>query len=85
MTEIEAAKILKEKGLAWGAVDAAYQPARWMIDAVVAAVATERQACADLCMKVTPDRTKLGAIGEAAHYAACAEAIKARSIPAQPD
>lgn len=31
---------------------------------------------ADLCMRVTPDRAKVRAIGEAAHYAACRDAIR---------
>lgn len=57
MTKIEAAQILKEKGLAWGAVDARYEPALWMIDAVIApvtaAVLAERKGCADACMSKT--------------------------------
>lgn len=48
MTEKEAIKILKDKGLAWGSVDVRYQPARWMVDAVIAAVEAERERHRDL-------------------------------------
>lgn len=32
---------------------------------------------ADACMRATPDRAKVRAIGEAAHYAACRDAVLA--------
>ena len=38
MTEIEASKLLCDKAIAWGVADKQYKPARWMIDAVIAAV-----------------------------------------------
>lgn len=38
MNEDEARKILKEKAVAHGFADQAYEPAAWMVDAVLTAV-----------------------------------------------
>jgi hypothetical protein len=46
MDEQTASKMLKASGKAWGMVDDAYSPARWMVEAVQSAVAGEREACA---------------------------------------
>lgn len=46
---------------------------------VHAAVLAERAACAEACMRATPDRSSMLAIGEAAHYFACRDAIRARN------
>lgn len=80
MTKIEASKILRDKAIAWGMADKNYQPASWMIAAVIAAVSEERISCADTCMRATPDKAMKRAIGDAAHYVACSDAIKARSL-----
>jgi hypothetical protein len=37
---------------------------------------------AEACMRATPDRAKVRAIGEAAHYVACRDAIRALKRPA---
>lgn len=38
MTEQQASELLKKSGLAWSMVDEKYQPARWMVDALLNAV-----------------------------------------------
>lgn len=53
--------------------------AAWNTHTHAAALAM-RERCAQACMKATPDRAAVKAIGEAAHYAACAAAIRALEL-----
>lgn len=51
----------------------------WSEDQMLAAVLAERAACEEACMRASPDRAAVKAIGESAHYAACRDAIRARN------
>jgi hypothetical protein len=83
MTELEASKLIKQCGLAWGIFDAKYEPGRWIVDAVQKAVAAEREACADcvpanwLDPLLTGPSAVVGNLG-ASNVEAILKAVKAR-------
>ena len=75
MNDKQTQQLLKKHAAAYG--DAAYEPARWVLDSMQDAVAVERERCARLCDAHSVIRAASGFPREASAARVLAELIRA--------